>query len=124
FLDYAGGYGIFTRIMRDIGFDFYWDDPYTENLLSKGFQKQEADKYEALTTFESFEHFEDPLAEIAKIADISENIIFSTALVPKPLPAPTDWWYYAFEHGQHIAFYSTKTFEVIAERFNLHYYNI
>jgi hypothetical protein len=24
FLDYAGGYGMFTRIMRDYGFDFYW----------------------------------------------------------------------------------------------------
>jgi hypothetical protein len=26
FLDFAGGYGIFTRLMRDIGFDFYWSD--------------------------------------------------------------------------------------------------
>ena len=23
FVDYAGGYGIFTRLMRDIGFDFF-----------------------------------------------------------------------------------------------------
>ncbi len=38
FLDYAGGYGIFTRLMRDIGFDFYWHDPYTENLFAKGFE--------------------------------------------------------------------------------------
>ena len=29
FLDFAGGYGIFTRLMRDIGFDFYWTDKYT-----------------------------------------------------------------------------------------------
>jgi hypothetical protein len=26
FLDYAGGYGVFVRLMRDIGFDFYWYD--------------------------------------------------------------------------------------------------
>ena len=37
YLDYGGGYGLFTRLMRDRGFDFYWQDSYTENLLSKGF---------------------------------------------------------------------------------------
>jgi hypothetical protein len=26
FLDYVGGYGVFVRLMRDIGFDFYWYD--------------------------------------------------------------------------------------------------
>ena len=41
FLDYAGGYGVFTRIMRDKGFDFYWDDPYTKNVLSRGFEKKD-----------------------------------------------------------------------------------
>jgi len=29
FLDFGGGYGIFTRLMRDIGFDFYWYDPHS-----------------------------------------------------------------------------------------------
>ena len=38
FLDYAGGYGIFVRLMRDIGFDFYWYDKYSENLLARGFE--------------------------------------------------------------------------------------
>ena len=37
FLDFAGGYGIFTRLMRDIGFDFLWQDPFTTNLFAKGF---------------------------------------------------------------------------------------
>jgi hypothetical protein len=34
FVDYAGGYGVFVRLMRDIGFDFYWDDKYTTNLFA------------------------------------------------------------------------------------------
>jgi len=29
FLDYGGRYGIFTRLMRDIGFDFYWYYPHS-----------------------------------------------------------------------------------------------
>ena len=34
FLDYAGGYGIFTRLMRDVGFDYYWCDKYSENIFA------------------------------------------------------------------------------------------
>lgn len=41
FLDYAGGYGVFVRLMRDIGFDFYWDDKYTPNLFAKGFEHKD-----------------------------------------------------------------------------------
>ena len=123
-LDYAGGYGLFTRIMRDIGFDFYWDDPYTENLTAKGFEKVEGTKYDVVTTFESFEHFENPLMEAQKIRQYSDTIIFSTQLVPNPMPKPTDWWYYGLEHGQHVALYSKKSFEVMANKLRLKYYNI
>ena len=38
FLDYGGGYGVFVRLMRDIGFDYYWQDKYTENLFAQGFE--------------------------------------------------------------------------------------
>ena len=64
FLDYAGGYGVFVRIMRDIGFDFYWDDKFTTNLFSKGFEYDSKTKIDAVTTFESFEHFVNPMEEI------------------------------------------------------------
>ena len=124
FLDFAGGYGIFSRIMRDMGFDFYWDDPYTKNLLSRGFERSEQHSYQAVTTFESFEHFLDPITEIENILSISDTIIFSTEPISFPLPTKDDWWYYAFEHGQHIAFYSPKTFQHIAQKLQLHYFNI
>jgi len=41
FLDYAGGYGVFVRLMRDIGFDFYWQDKFSKNLLARGFEYNE-----------------------------------------------------------------------------------
>lgn len=41
FLDYAGGYGILVRLMRDYGFDFYWYDKYAENIFAKGFEHKE-----------------------------------------------------------------------------------
>lgn len=126
YLDYAGGYGIFTRLMRDIGFDFYWQDPYCENLLARGFEYDESMKtgIQLVTAFEVFEHLVNPLYEIKKMFDISENIIFSTILLPEPIPKPENWWYYGLEHGQHVAFYSEKTLRFIAEKFKVNYYKI
>jgi hypothetical protein len=124
FLDYAAGYGVFVRMMRDIGFDFYWDDKYTTNLFARGFEYKNTDKYEAVTTFESFEHFVAPIEEIESLLKISKNIIFSTELLPDTIPKPKNWWYYGLDHGQHISFYSPKTFEFIAKKYNLHYANL
>ena len=124
YLDYAGGYGVFVRIMRDIGFDFYWDDKYTTNLFARGFEGLKGRKYEAVTTFESFEHFVNPLEEIENLLKISKNIIFSTELLPTAIPKPEDWWYYGLDHGQHISFYSIRTFEFLAKKYNLNYSNL
>jgi len=125
YLDYAGGYGIFTRLMRDNGFDFYWYDPYCENLLSRGFEyKAEVHKdIELLTSFEVFEHFINPIGEIEKMLTISRNICFSTVTLPDSIPEPDKWWYYGLDHGQHISFYSNKTLSFIAQRNGLQYYN-
>ena len=120
YLDYAGGYGIFTRIMRDIGFDFYWHDDFTTNLLARGFEKSES-RYELLTAFEVFEHFVNPIDEVKKMTELSDNVLFSTVTIPDEIPSK-DWWYYGFEHGQHISFYSETTLKTIAKKFGMNIY--
>ncbi|MGL6022546.1 MAG: class I SAM-dependent methyltransferase [Chitinophagaceae bacterium] len=128
FLDFAGGYGVFTRLMRDIGYDFYWVDPYCENLFAKGFDIQNFTaktnhKFEALTTFEVFEHLENPLEEIKKCFQYSDVIIFSTELIPSPSPKQVvDWWYFVPQTGQHISFFSEKTLQFIATKNNYNLY--
>ncbi|KKP40259.1 MAG: type 11 methyltransferase [Candidatus Peregrinibacteria bacterium GW2011_GWC2_33_13] len=124
FLDFAGGYGIFVRLMRDIGFDYYWSDIYCQNLLARGFEYSEKEKYEVITSFETFEHFANPIQEIEKMLSLSDTIILSQELKPSLLPAPKDWWYYIFDGGQHVSFYSLRTFHFIADKYNLNYYNI
>lgn len=116
FLDFGGGYGIFTRLMRDQGFDFYWYDKYAKNLLAREFEGSVDDnsQYDAITSFENFEHFENPIGEIEKILALSDTVIFSTELMPENNPAPENWWYYCLEHGQHISLFSLKTLEYIA----------
>ncbi|EKE02033.1 MAG: Glycosyl transferase, family 2 [uncultured bacterium] len=123
FLDYAGGYGIFTRLMRDVGFDFYWHDPYCKNLIARGFEYNHNDKIDLLTSFESFEHFVNPIEEIEKMLSISKNILFTTGILPVAIPQPQDWWYYGMEHGQHVSFYSQKTLEFIANKYKLNFYS-
>lgn len=121
FLDYAGGYGLLTRMMRDIGFDFYWRDPYTKNLFARGFEYTGSGEIELITSFESFEHFVSPIQETEKILAISKNLLFTTELLPNP--EPNDWWYYGLEHGQHISFYSMKTLRFIASKYSLNLYS-
>ncbi len=124
YVDFAGGYGIFTRMMRDIGFDFYWLDSYTENILARGFKYEGiGNKHVGLVTaFECFEHFTQPLNEIETILQISNIIFFTTKLLPKEIPKPNTWWYYGLEHGQHISFYSRNTLNFVAEKYGLKLY--
>ena len=121
FIDYAGGWGIFTRLMRDIGFDFFWYDKFTRNEVARGFEANLSDHYELITIFEAFEHFEDPIIELGNLFQLSNAIFFTTTPLPSPTPNPGDWWYYGLDHGQHIAFYSQPTFEKIASRFGCSY---
>jgi len=89
YLDYGGGYGLFTRLMRDVGFDFYWQDPYCENLFARGFSSTEAmEPFKAVTCFEVMEHIEHPLEFVTKCLEESEcrTFIFSTELMQNPPP--------------------------------------
>lgn len=124
FLDYAGGYGIFTRIMRDIGFNFFWKDLYAENLLARGFEfNKNQSEFELITSFETFEHFENPCEELEKIILLSKNIFLTTNLLPKSLPKTNEWWYYLLETGQHISFYSLSSLKFLANKYELNLYS-
>ena len=120
FVDYGAGYGVLVRIMRDRGYDFYWQDAYCENLFAKHFVAKPGIKFELLTAFEVFEHLVDPLTEIKSMLDYSSNLLFSTLLVPQGARTATDWWYFAPEHGQHVAFYTVDALKVVAKKFDLH----
>jgi len=124
FVDYAGGYGLFVRLMRDNGFDFSWDDKYCRNIFAFGFEAPEPgiEKIELVTAFELFEHLVDPVSELDRILSYSRNLFFSTELLPEPTPQPDSWWYYGLEHGQHIGFHTRLSLASLAQRFGLNFY--
>ena len=126
FLDYAGGYGLFTRLMRYRGFDFYNTDIYCDNLFAEFNDLKFAEKgkrFELTTAFEVFEHLPSPIPEIEAMMAYSDNLLFSTVVVPDEIPQPGQWWYFSLETGQHVAFYSIKSLEYLAKKFDKHFYS-
>lgn len=126
YLDMAGGYGLLTRLMRDIGFDFYWSDRYCQNIFAKGFDSTNTSKtFSAVTAFEVLEHIYDPLDFIQQALKETQTstIIFSTELFKGQPPTPTSWWYYTPETGQHISFFQNQTLNFIANKLSLNIYS-
>lgn len=124
FIDYAGGYGTFVRLMRDEGFNFYRQDIYCENIFAKHFDHADSgqQRYDLLTAFEVFEHFSDPANEIAALFHLADDLVFSTVLYDDTSRLE-DWWYLSTETGQHVAFYSIRTLEYLAKKHGKHLYS-
>lgn len=125
FIDYGGGYGVFVRIMRDLGYDYYRQDAYCENIFAQHFDitNQPITKYELLTAFEVFEHLKNPIEEITKMLELSDSILFSTEAIPSDnIKTIDDWWYFTPQTGQHIALYSIKSLEHIAQQLGCSFY--
>lgn len=125
YLDVAGGYGLLTRLMRDVGFNFFWSDKYCVNLFARGFEGEAGSAYTAVTAFEVMEHLHDPVGFITETMSNAKNrtIIFSTELFADEPPKPDAWWYYTFETGQHISFYQKRTLQAIANKLGLNFYS-
>jgi hypothetical protein len=123
FLDYGGGYGVFTRLMRDVGFNYFWQDKYAQNILSRGFSHEEGVRYEAISAFEVFEHLLDVDSEVDEMLKYSDTIVFSTLLHGGDEIPLKDWWYYAFNHGQHISLFTLKSLEILATSKGLKFYS-
>ncbi len=126
YLDYAGGYGLFTRLMRDKGFNFFHSDIYCDNIFAEFF---EADlnnlnkKFELITALEVFEHMNNPLKEIEKLFSYSDSILFSTELHSEKNIPIENWWYFSFETGQHIAMFNLQTLEYLANKYGCNFYS-
>lgn len=127
YLDVAGGYGLLTRMMRDVGFDFYWSDPYCRNIFARGFEGESIRQdYSAVTAIEVLEHTENPLGFVRESLEKAgaSTVLLTTELYSGGRPPPIEnWWYYALSTGQHISFFHRRTLFEIAKRLSLYCYS-
>lgn len=125
-IDYGGGQGIFVRMMRDIGYNFYRQDLYAENLYTKYFDITDLPKdthFTVLTAFEVFEHLPNPIEEIKKMFDYADILLFSTELQPSNEVSELEkWWYLVPETGQHVSLFNKTSLEKIAEILDVNLY--
>jgi hypothetical protein len=127
YVDVAGGYGLLVRLMRDLGFDFYWEDKFCQNLMARGFESgQTGGPIAAVTAFEVMEHLADPIGFVAETLQRfdTKTLIFSTELYSGDAAPAPDWWYYAFNNGQHISFFQRRTLEKMAQVLGLRFFTM
>lgn len=115
FLDWAGGYGVFTQAMRDRGWDFWQYDEYAQPVFALDYRDQGEGRFDLITAFEVFEHLENPREELAGLARRTDRLLLTTETVPTPTPRVADWWYYMPEVGQHITFHTPDSLKILAQ---------
>jgi hypothetical protein len=119
-LDWGGGTGLFVRLCRDYGMNFFYYDPYAQNVFARGFEINPGapqQRWACVAAFEVAEHFPDPMKNFSELFRFSaENLLFSTTLYQGEAP---DWWYFG-EDGQHVAFYTRRSLEIIGRRHGYH----
>ncbi|MEO1617519.1 MAG: class I SAM-dependent methyltransferase [Planctomycetota bacterium] len=133
-VDYGGGYGMFTRMMRDRGHYFFHRDPHCRNLFAVGLEASNAaqahasetenssggNHFDFLTAFEVFEHFASPHQELERLDRMADQWLISTEVLPEPTPLPHQWWYYVLDGGQHISLWSQRALQEVAHHYDRH----
>lgn len=115
FLDWAGGYGVFTQLMRDKGYDTWQHDDFADPVFARDYRDPGDTTYDLITAFEVFEHLADPRKELAGVASRTDRLLFTTETLPEPAPKVGEWWYYMPAVGQHITFHTVDSLGRLAE---------
>jgi hypothetical protein len=80
FIDFGGGYGLQTRVLRDRGFNFKNYDPYVVPIFCADFQARLDESFRLLSLIEVCLHFEDPIYEFRKLIQIADYLFFTTVI--------------------------------------------
>ena len=115
-LDYGGGAGYLSELLRQADWDSRTYDPYAgeHRMLAPG------SRFQLITSFEVFEHVPDPrklLDDLAEMLDDDGLLFFSTELSDGKVQRHKriDWWYVSPRNG-HISIFSKESLRRLAER--------
>ena len=115
-LDYGGGNGRLSSLMRDAGFESQSYDPFY------GHEKPDQ-KFDLITAFEVFEHVPDPHSMLDGLICLTHDdsmILFSTLLSDGEISpnGRLSWWYAAPRNG-HISLFSSSSLKALGNAHGL-----
>lgn len=114
FLDWGGGYGLLSRIMRDRGLDFVSHDIYTRPLFVESSSNLNGETFGLIIMSEVALHLVDPVPVLTKIMESTDVLVFTAVIAPTAIP--NDWWYLMPDTGQHVAIYHEETLQALAKQ--------
>ena len=114
-LDWGGSNGLFTRMLRDIGFDAFHYDKYALNTYAAGFEDEDNREYDIVTAFEVYEHFPEPGDSIEAIFSRKPLVHFLMTSLYRG--QGKDWDYIWPSTGRHVFFFSKKAMQQIADKY-------
>jgi len=108
-LDYGGGHGLLSKLLRDGGWPSESYDPFVDRSVSLSGLGQ----FDLVTAYEVFEHVPDVRRLIADLASLLRPdgvVLFSTLLSDGNIAPgrPLSWWYAAPRNG-HISLFSARS---------------
>lgn len=114
-LDYGGGDGMLTRLLRDYGVNCFVSDKYAAPTYAQAFQRPDFSRVEMLSSFEVFEHFADPARQFDELFAMAPTLLLaSTGLYSGQ---GERWPYLSLNSGRHVFFYSTAAIQIIARKY-------
>lgn len=118
-LDWGGGDGLFTRMMRDRGFAFFLQDDGTGNRYAQGFARQDAAAavFPVTTALEVLERLPDPARDLRGIFAADSDIVIVTARLYRG--EGPDWPQLSPDTGRSVFFYSLRGLDLVAQRYGM-----
>lgn len=118
-LDYGGGNGLLSDLLRQSGWDSVSYDPFVQKSLDATFLRS----FDLITAFEVFEHVANPKAMMDSLMTLineSGLLLFSTLVSDGEIAPRTriSWWYAAPRNG-HISLFSKESLRCLATQYNL-----
>jgi len=124
-LDYGGGNGMLSEMLRSAQWDSTSYDPFPTND-----QKLESlGPFDFITAFEVFEHVPDPHLMMRNLTSLltkpAAMIFFSTGISDGLINdrERLNWWYASPRNG-HIGIHTTKSLQILAEKNDLNFISL
>lgn len=115
-LDYGGGHGLLSDLLRDAK----WNSSSYDPFVDRGKDIASLGKFDLITAYEVFEHVPDVRKLIADLTSLLRDdgvILFSTLLSDGHImPRQRLTWWYASPRNGHISLYSRDSLYLLAQQ--------